>query len=72
MISASTRRAKETALLNVLRWYNKNDSSKSLVVVSRHEIRQQIELVLILFSLWQYMENYFADPDTTLGVYKLL
>ena len=32
-ISASTRRAKETASLNGLRWYNKNDSSKGLVVV---------------------------------------
>ena len=31
-ISASTRRAKETASLNALRWYNKNDSSKGLVV----------------------------------------
>ena len=32
-ISASTRRAKETASLNTLGWYNKNDSSKGLVVV---------------------------------------
>ena len=32
-ISASTRRAKETASLNALRWYNKNNSSKGLVVV---------------------------------------
>ena len=31
--SASTRRAKETALLNTLRWYDNNNSSKGLVVV---------------------------------------
>ncbi len=32
-ISASTRRAKETASLNALRWNNKNNSSKGLDVV---------------------------------------
>ena len=32
-ISASTGRAKETASLNALRWYSKNNSSKGLVVV---------------------------------------
>ena len=32
-----------------------------------HEIRQQIRFVLILlFSLWQYVETYFAEPDTIL------
>ena len=41
-------------------------------VMSRCGIRQQIRFVLILFSLWQYVETYFAEPDTTLGVYKLL
>ena len=71
-ISALTRRAKETASQNMLRWKSKNDSSKGLgrSVMSRCGIRQQIRLVLILFSLWQYVEAYFAEPDTTLGVYK--
>ena len=32
-ISASTRRAKETASLNALRWDSKNDSNKGLAVV---------------------------------------
>ena len=32
-ISALTRRAKETASLNALRWDSKNDSSKGLAVV---------------------------------------
>ena len=33
MISASTRRAKETASQNALRWGVKNDSNKGLAVV---------------------------------------
>ena len=32
-ISASTRRAKETASLNTLRWDSKNDSNKGLAMV---------------------------------------
>ena len=32
-ISASTGRAKETASLNALKWYNKNVANKGLVVV---------------------------------------
>src|SRR3954466_12314381 len=61
-ISALTGRAKETASQNVLRWKSKNDSSKRLgrSVMSRCGIRQQIRFVLILFSLWQYVETYFA------------
>ena len=38
--------------------------------MSRYEIRQQIRFVLILFSLWQYVETYFAEPDTIL-VFKI-
>ena len=34
--------------------------------MSRYGIRQQIGFVLILFSLWQYVETYFAEPDTIL------
>ena len=34
-------------------------------MMSRYGIRQQIRFVLILFSLWQYVETYFAEPDTT-------
>src|SRR3954469_25545545 len=71
-ISALTRRAKETASQNTLRCGSKDDSSKRLgrSVMSRCGIRQQIRFVLILFSLWQYVETYFAEPDTTLSVYK--
>ena len=74
MISALTRRAKETASQDVLRWKSKKDSSKGLgrSVISHCGIRHQIRFVLILFSLWQYVETYFAEPDTTLGVYNLL
>ena len=52
-ISASTRRAKETASLNVLRWYSKKRFEQRLGsgVMSRRVIRQQIGLVYILFSL---------------------
>ena len=73
-ISALTRHATETASQNTLRWKSENDSSEGLgrSVMSRCGIRQQIRFVLILFSLWKYMETYFAEPDTTLGVYKLL
>ena len=39
-------------------------------MTSRHEIRQQIELVCLLFSLWQYVETYFAEPDT-IFVFKI-
>ena len=41
-ISALTRRAKETASLNVLRWKSKNDSSKGLgrSVMTHCRIRQ--------------------------------
>ena len=69
-ISALTRRAKETASQDMLRWKSKNDSSKGLgrSVMSRCGMRQQIRFVLILFSLWQYVETYFAEPDTILGV----
>ena len=35
-----------------------------------HGIRQQIRFVLILFSLWQYVETYFAESDTTF-VFKI-
>ena len=38
--------------------------------MSRCGIRQQIRFVLILFSLWQYVETYFAEPDTIL-VFKI-
>ena len=43
-ISALTRRAKETASQNVLRWKSKNDSSKGLgrSVMTHCGIRQQI------------------------------
>ena len=34
--------------------------------MSRCGIRQQIRFVLVLFSLWQYVETYFAEPDTIL------
>ena len=73
-ISALTRRAKETASQNVLRWESKNDLSKGLgrSVMAHCGICQQIRFVLVLFSLWQYVETYFAEPDTTLGVYNLL
>src|SRR3954468_2912434 len=73
-ISALTRQAKETASQNTLRWKSKNNSSKRLgrSVMSRCGIRQQIRFVLILFSLWQYVETYFAEPDTILSVYNLL
>ena len=39
-------------------------------MMSRRGIRQQIRFVLILFSLWQYVETYFAEPDTIL-VFKI-
>ena len=73
-ISALTRRDKETASQNMLRWKSENDSSKGLgrSVMSHCGICQQITFVLILFSLWEYVEAYFAEPDTTLGVYNLL
>ena len=57
----------------MLRWKSKNDSSKGLgrSVIVHYGIRQQIWFVLILlFSLWKYVETYFTEPDTTLGVYK--
>src|SRR3954468_256535 len=62
MISALTRRAKETASLNALRWKNENNLYKELGhSMSTHcGIRQQIRFVLILFSLWQYVETYFC------------
>ena len=41
-------------------------------MMSRCKIHQQIRFVQILFSLWQYVEAYFAEPDTTLGVYNRL
>src|SRR3954451_6078508 len=73
-ISALTRHAKETASQNMPRCGSKNDSSKRLgrSVMSRCGIRQQIRFVLILFSLWQYVETYFAEPDTIFGVCNLL
>ena len=40
-------------------------------MISRYGIRQQIRFVLILlFSLWQYVETYFAEPDT-IFVFKI-
>ena len=39
--------------------------------MSHHGIHQQIRFVLILvFSLWQYVETYFAEPDT-IFVFKI-
>ena len=39
--------------------------------VSHHGICHQIRFVLILlFSLWQYVETYFAEPDT-IFVFKI-
>ena len=32
-------------------------------MMSHRRIRQQIRLMQILFSLWQYVETYFAKPD---------
>ena len=51
MISTLTRRAKETALLNALRWNNKMNKEPGCGMMSRHGIRQQIRLMQILFSL---------------------
>ena len=34
--------------------------------MSRCGIRQQIRFVLILFSLWQYVEAYFAEQELLL------
>ena len=34
------------------------------------KMRQQIRFVEILFSLWWYVETYFAEPDTIL-VFKI-
>ena len=39
-------------------------------MMSHYTIRQQIRFVLILFSLWQYVETYFAEPDT-IFVFKI-
>ena len=39
-------------------------------MMSRYGIRQHIRFVLILFSLWQYVETYFAEPDT-IFVFKI-
>ena len=39
-------------------------------MMSRCGVRQQIRFVQILFSLWQYVETYFAEPDTTF-VFKI-
>ena len=40
-------------------------------MMSRYGIRQQIRFVLILlFSLWQYVETYFAEPNT-IFVFKI-
>src|SRR3954469_9819334 len=65
-ISGLTRRAKETASQNTPRCRSKNDLSKGLgrSVMSHCGIRQQIRFVLILFSIWQYVEICFAEPDT--------
>ena len=41
-------------------------------MMSRYGIRLQIKFVLILFSLWQYVETYFAEPDAIFGVTRLL
>ena len=39
--------------------------------MSHYGIRQQIRFLLILlFSLWQYVETYFAEPDT-IFVFKI-
>src|SRR3954469_3178174 len=72
MISALTRRAKETASQNVLRWKSKNDSIKGLgrCVMSHCGIRQQIRFVLILFSLWQYVEAFLQSRTLSL-VFKI-
>src|SRR3954469_17870669 len=65
-ISALTRRAKETASLNVLRWNSENNQYRGLgrSVMTHCGIRQQIRFVLILFSIWQYVEICFAEPNT--------
>ena len=65
MISALTRRAKETASLNALRWNDKMNKELGCGMMSRHGIRQQIRLTQILFSLrWNVV--LIAEPDTTL------
>ena len=38
--------------------------------MSRYGIRQQIRFVSILFSLLQYVDTYFAEPDT-IFVFKI-
>ena len=55
-------------MLNALRWYNKKRFKQRLGggVTSCHKIRQQIELVHILFSLRWNVEFIFAEPDTIL------
>src|SRR3954464_2350843 len=65
-ISASTRHAKETASLNVLRWNSKNTPYRRLgrSIMTYCGIRQQIRFVFALFSIWQYVEICFAEPDT--------
>ena len=56
----------------MLRWKSENDPSKGLGrgVMSRCGIRQQIGFEFVLFSLWQYVETCFAEPDTIL-VFKI-
>ena len=39
-------------------------------MMSRCGIRRQNRFVQKLFSLWQYVETYFVDPDTTF-VFKI-
>ena len=73
MISASTRRAKETASLNALRWYNKNDSSKGLVVVRRHAAKYVSRLNLCNIILSTVVRGiYFCRAGHYPGVHNLL
>ena len=66
-----TRRAKETVSHNALRRDNEMIWIKAWPWRFHHGIRQQIRFVLILlFSLWQYVETYFAEKDT-IFVFKI-
>ena len=61
MISASTRRAKETASRNTLRWVMKNDSNKDLAAVWCHIMGYVSRLDLCkYYSLYGGMWNLFC------------
>ena len=67
MISSLTRRAKETASLNVLRWDSKTIRIRpGCGVMSHYGVRQQIRFMEILFSLRWYVE--FVLQSRTLAL----